>query len=297
MSIFSDRIGKPVARLLPEQLSNLIHMLPDQLPPASPLPEITPAIGPRRARVALLAGCAQQVLAPEINIAALQVLSQHGVEVHVPAGQVCCGALAAHTGAADQAASLARKNLELLPADYDAVITTAAGCGSGLHEYPLWLRGDPMEAMATELATRAVDVSQFLYELGLVRPARLPQPTKVVYQDACHLKHGQGVGTAPRRILAQIENLELLAAAQPDTCCGSAGTYNLEQPAIANELGAAKVTDLTETGADLIVSGNIGCIMQLRTHLLRAKRDTPVIHTVELLARAEEASPAVDATD
>jgi glycolate oxidase iron-sulfur subunit len=281
------RLGRPLARVLPRSLSAMLELLPDRVPRARPLPELVPARGARRARVALLAGCAQQVLAPDINRATLRVLAHNGVEVVIPRGQGCCGALALHTGAAEQAKPLARANIEAFPADVDAVLTNAAGCGSGMKEYGLLLQGEPDHAAAQELADRVVDVSAFLADLGLV-PA-LPAtaaPLAVAYHDSCHLAHAQGVRTAPRRLLEAIDGVTLVEPAEWELCCGSAGTYNIEKPEVARELGRRKAQNLLATGAQLIATGNIGCMTQLQTHLRALGRELPVLHTLQVLDRA-----------
>lgn len=286
LAVRLGQLIRPIRWALPKRLENMADLLPTRIPRAIALPEVSPAVGTRRGRVALLAGCAQQVLAPEINRAAVDVLTRNGVEVIVPRQQVCCGALAAHTGALDQAVRFAKRNLAAFPPDVDAVVTTAAGCGSGMHEYPLWLAGEDEQQEASRLAESVIDICEYLESLGCRHPNPLPQPLTVAYQDACHLRHGQGVAAAPRQLLARIGNLNLATPASPDRCCGSAGTYNLEQPATAAMLGAAKVQELLATEADVIVSGNIGCLMQIRTHLRAAGATAPAIHTVELLARA-----------
>ncbi|QDU88530.1 Lactate utilization protein A [Pirellulimonas nuda] len=285
----SARLGKLAAftaPLLPTRLRNMLAMLPAHIPPARPLPTFTPAVGPRRARVALLAGCAQQVLAPQINHAAIRVLSHSGVDVLTPRGQSCCGALSAHTGAAQQAKRLARRNLAAFPLEVDCVVTTAAGCGSGMHEYPLWFRGEPDEAAARRLAEQTKDVCAFLDELGGYRPAALAAPVRVAYHDACHLSHGQGVAAQPRRLLGLIGNLELLDVPGGEFCCGSAGTYNLEQPQTAHELGRRKAEAILSTGAQAVATGNIGCMVQVEQHLAALGRPLPVRHTIEWLADA-----------
>ena len=276
---------RPLKKLLPKPLSDMIGMLPERVPDAQPLPEIFPAEGKRRARVALLAGCAQQVLDPDINWATLRVLARNGVEVVIPQTQSCCGALAAHTGVKKQAQAFARKNLAAFPADVDAIVTNAAGCGSGLHEYPLWLRGEPEEDAARAFSHRSRDISVFLAELGLLAPPPLT-PLRVAYHDACHLAHAQKVTSEPRQLLRQLSGLELLEPDEAELCCGSAGTYNLEHPEMAQALGRRKAENLLATGAELIVSGNIGCLTQLQTQLRALGRPLPVMHTVQLLDRA-----------
>jgi glycolate oxidase iron-sulfur subunit len=271
---------------MPGRLGEMMNLLPESLPAAEPLPEITPAEGRRRARVALLAGCAQQVLAPSINAATVRVLARNGVEVVIPRGQGCCGALAAHTGASRPAREMARRNLRAFPKDVDAIVTNAAGCGSGMHEYGLWLKGEPEEAEAKAFAHRCVDVSAFLDQLGFLPPPPLREPMKIAYHDACHLAHAQKVREQPRNLLRQVGNLQLLEVQDAEICCGSAGTYNIEQPDIAARLGRRKAESVLSTGAQGVATGNIGCMTQLRTHLDSLGKPIPVYHTMELLDRA-----------
>ena len=228
------KVAKPFAKLLPTGMQPMMDLLPKTLPPAERLEECYRPEGDRRARVALLAGCAQQVLDPDINLATIEVLTRHGVEVVVPRGQTCCGALSWHVG--DQAAAqfFARENLAAFPRDIDAVITNAAGCGSGMHEYPLILRGGADEAAARALAQKVCDVSVFLERLGgLCEFPDQGTRTRVAYHDACHLSNGQGVRSEPRRLLGKIPGVEVVELREAHLCCGSAGTYNIDQPAIA----------------------------------------------------------------
>ena len=285
-------LAKPFKPLAPGALRPMLELLPRSLPPRRPLPELHPADGPRRARVALLAGCAQQVLAPEIGWATLRVLARNGVETVVPPGQGCCGSLAMHTGAGDIAKPQVRRNLRAFPTDVDAIVTNAAGCGSGMKEYPLVLKGTEDEQAARAFAERVVDVSVFLDTLGLEAPPPLPRPLKVAYHDACHLAHAQAVRTPPRRLLQAIPNLTLLEPAEWELCCGSAGTYNVEKPETAAELGARKAHNLLATGAETVATGNIGCLTQIRQHLEAAGHRIPAVHTIELLEQAYANRPA-----
>ena len=275
------RAAARLARLAPKvgPLRPMLDLLPDALPKARPLPELHEAQGERRARVALLAGCAQQVLDPDIGWATLRVLARNGVETVIPRAQGCCGSLALHAGNASQAARLARRNLEAFPDDVDAVIVNAAGCGSGMRDYGLLFTGEPEEDRARALADRVVDVSAFLDELGLVAPPGA-EPLRVAYHDACHLAHAQGVREAPQRLLHAAGH-EVVVPAEWELCCGSAGTYNVEQPERAAELGRRKAENLRATGADVVAAGNIGCLAQIRQHL-----ELPVRHTVQILDRA-----------
>lgn len=282
----AGKVGKAVAGLVPADLRGMLALLPEEMPPARALPAVYPAEGPRRARVALLAGCVQQALAPDFNWATLRVLAKNGVEVVIPARQECCGALGMHQGESEEARRHARANLRVFPKDVDAIITNAAGCGSGLHEYPLLFAGLPEAEAAAELAHKAVDVTVFLDKLGIVKLPSLPQPLKVAYHDACHLAHAQKVTDPPRKLLRGIPNLTLLEVPEGEMCCGSAGTYNIEQPEIAAQLGQRKAANILKTGADAVAAGNIGCLVQIRTHLRAAGRPLPIYHTVELLDAA-----------
>jgi glycolate oxidase iron-sulfur subunit len=280
------KLARPIRGLLPGKFRAMLELLPARLPKPQPLPEIYPAKGTRRARVALLAGCVQQVLGPQINLATLRVLAENGVETIIPKHQDCCGALSMHTGAAGQARALARQNLRIFPKDVDAILTNAAGCGSGMQEYGLLFKGLAEEKAAEAFARQVKDVTVFLDELGFKTPGNLPKPLKVAYHDACHLAHAQGVQATPRKLLRSIANLTLLEIVEGDICCGSAGTYNLEQPAIAHELGQRKARHILNTGAEAVVTGNIGCMTQIQSHL---SKPLPLYHTMEVLDRAYQA--------
>jgi len=276
------RLFKPFIGMLPKTLRPMLKLLPDKVPQKDTLPPVCPAIGERRARVALLTGCAQQVLAPEINRATINVLNRNGVEVVIPQDQECCGALAWHVGEAKAARSNARNNLRAFPADVDAIITNAAGCGSGLHEYTLMLKGEAEEEQAQAFVKRVQDITVFLDQLGIEPPPPPSRSIKLAYQDACHLLHAQRVSDPPRRILRKIPNIEIVEMEDAEICCGSAGTYNIDQPETADELGQRKIQNILNTGAEMVASGNIGCLTQLRTQL--NKRAGPrILHTIEIL--------------
>lgn len=286
-------LARPFSRWLPAIVRPLLELLPDRLPAAPSLPAVAAAHGPRRARVALLTGCAQQVLEPDINAASVEVLVRQGIEVVIPPGQGCCGGLSWHTGDLEAARHFARHNLEAFPEDVDALLTNAAGCGSALHEYPLILRGTPDEARANAWARRVEDISAFLVRIGF-RPPRTARKTTVTYQDACHLANAQGVRSAPRELLRAVPGVELRELAGTDLCCGSAGTYNLDQPELAARLGEAKARALLATGAEQAVSGNIGCLTQLNHHLRQLGAPLRVRHTVQFLRdalRADDTRP------
>ena len=291
-AVRSGALARLVRPLLPEQIGAMVDLLPTKAPSSRPLPRQMAAQGPRRARVALLTGCVQQVLAPQINWATLRVLARNGVEVVVPPNQGCCGSLSLHIGEAAQAQQLARRNLAAFPADVDAVITNAAGCGSGMHEYPQLFAGQPDAAAAGEFAAKVQDVTTFLDALGLVTPPSLPDPLTVAYHGACHLEHAQGIVDEPRRLLRAIPNLALREVPEGDLCCGSAGVYNVEQPELAGEIGHRKAQNILATGATGVVTGNIGCMTQIKTHLMLLHQEMPVWHTVELLDMAYNAAQA-----
>jgi len=280
------KLAKPLKPFLPQSMRSMLDLLPAHLPPAEPLPTYYPAAGTTRARVALLRGCVQTVLAPSINWATLRVLARNGVEVVIPPAQGCCGSLSMHTGEAAQARQLARKNLQQFPTDVDAIVTNAAGCGSGMREYGLLFAGQPEEEQATAFAQQVQDVSVFLQALGLETPPPLEEALTVAYHDACHLAHAQRVTSQPRQLLAAIPNVTLMEIPDGELCCGSAGTYNLEQPELAQELGERKVQNILTTGAQVVVTGNIGCMTQIENHLASQGQPKPVLHTMQLLDMA-----------
>jgi glycolate oxidase iron-sulfur subunit len=280
------RLAKPLRRAMPRSLGAMLELLPGKMPTTQPLPEVVPAEGKRRARVALLTGCVQEAIAPQINRAALRVLARNGVEVLIPRGQACCGSLSFHSGEQAQAISLARVNFGLFPSDVDAIILTAAGCGSGVREYGLLFAGEDDAPSARQFAGLARDISVFLWELGIEAPPPLSSPLRAAYHDACHLAHAQRVTAEPRRLLALVGNLAVVEVPEGELCCGSAGTYNIEQPEIARELGDRKAKNIASLGAEAVISGNIGCLNQIRGRMAAAGKPVPVWHTVEVLDMA-----------
>jgi glycolate oxidase iron-sulfur subunit len=257
----------------------------------SQLGKTFPAQGTRRARVALFAGCVAQVSFAALNEATIRVLTANGCEVVVPAGQVCCGALAAHAGVRDVAQQLARTNLEVfLREKFDAVVTNAAGCGSTLKEYgELLSEGDPAHEQAHAFRGVMRDVTEFLDALGIVAPLA-PVPARVTYQDSCHLVHGQRVREAPRRLLCAIPGVELVEMAMADYCCGSAGVYNVTQTKASLNLLAEKMVHAGATKAQIIATANPGCLLQLRAGATIHATGQEVVHVVELLDRSLRAT-------
>jgi glycolate oxidase iron-sulfur subunit len=248
------------------------------------LPERIPARGERRAVVGMLTGCVQQVLFPQVNTATARVLAVEGCDVIVPPRQGCCGALSLHGGRRAEAAAFARTTIGAFEqAGVDAVIVNSAGCGSAMKEYEQLLAGDPAWAeRAASFSAQVRDFSEFLAELGPVAP-RAELPLTIAYHDACHLGHAQRVTAQPRRLLRDIPGVTIAEIADAGTCCGSAGIYNLVQPTAAAELGARKADHVRATEADLVVSGNPGCTMQIAQALAATGRRMPVAHVAEVL--------------
>ncbi|MEZ6087172.1 MAG: glycolate oxidase subunit GlcF [Pirellulaceae bacterium] len=290
MAMRAGKLGRRLLPLVPKALKPMVQMVPVALPKSEALPERSPAIGRRRGRVALLAGCAQQILQPDINAAAIRVLTGNGVEVVVPKRQGCCGALSWHVGDEKRAKKFAINNLNAFPDDVDAIVTTAAGCGSGLHDYPLILDGGQHEAAARQFAHRVVDVSRYLIDIGIQSQPSIPSPLRVAYHDACHLAHAQRIRSEPRELLSMISGVELCEIADRETCCGSAGTYNIDQPAIAMELGLRKARRIEESQCRLVAMGNIGCMVQIEKYLQEIGLKIPVLHTIQVFDRAMRGS-------
>ena len=289
-SLLGARLARPFAGLLPGagplalRLRAMLAMAPRRLPPPSPIerPGIYPATGERRARVALLTGCAQQVVAPEINAATIRLLNRLGVEVVVPPGAGCCGAMNHHLGQDEAAMDFVRANVaawhaEIGGAGLDAIIINTSGCGTVVKDYGFMLRtaDEPLRSQARLVSSLALDISQFLARIGYA-PARPRPGLRVAYHAACSLQHGQSITLEPKELLAAA-GFDVVEPADAHLCCGSAGTYNLMQPAIAERLRARKLGNLRATRPDLIAAGNIGCINQL------AGGGVPVVHSVELL--------------
>lgn len=280
-----------VLRLLPPRLRELEAMTPKVQPrfSASLIPEIMPARGPRRYRVALLTGCAQDLLFSDVNRDTAEVLARHGCEVVTPRRQHCCGSLHAHNGELELARTLARRNLDLIaPNEYDAIITNAGGCGSHLKRYGQLLADDPAYRERASRWDRTVkDIHEWLAEIGLQWPEPDGAPRQVVtYHESCHLAHGQKITQPPRRLLRAIPGLELVELPESTWCCGSAGIYNLTQPEMANRLLERKVGWIHQTGAQVVATANTGCQLQLVNGCKKAALPIRVAHPITLLAEA-----------
>jgi glycolate oxidase iron-sulfur subunit len=264
----------------------------DMLPPRGPLWErnlapFHPATGPKRATVGFFAGCVGSVVFQHVNRKTIQLLQHLGCEVVVPMSQACCGAMHHHNGYPGPAADFARRNLDAFDG-VDVVINNIAGCGAMLKEYDHLLRDDPKWAARAAAFTRKTrDISQFLAELNPPPPPpahRVEQTA--VYHDACHLAHGQKITAQPRALLARVPGLKLIPLVESDTCCGAAGTYNLQQPQMARALAERKLAHIRASGAKLCITGNVGCAMQIASEARRAGMELNVLHPVEVLHRA-----------
>ena len=249
------------------------------------LAEHTPAVGSERLKVGLLAGCVQRLSFGKVNHATVRVLAAEGCSVNAPGSQGCCGALPLHAGRIEQARSLARHNIEVFEkAGVDRIAVNAAGCGSAMKEYGELFADDPAwAARAKAIAAKVRDVTELLADLGEQRAVRRPLPARVVYHDACHLAHGQGVRTQPRALLQGIPGIELLTPGESEICCGSAGIYNLVQPGPAAQLGARKVRHIAALSPDMIATANPGCTLQIAAAARGLGHDWPIFHPIELI--------------
>ncbi|MBB5689107.1 glycolate oxidase subunit GlcF [Roseomonas alkaliterrae] len=288
LALIGAWFARPFARLVPgtsmtaERLRAMLRLAPASVPSPSDVerPRIHPAQGARRGRVGILMGCAQQVLSPSINEATIRLLTRMGIEVVVTKGQGCCGALDHHMGHHDAAMRLARRNIAAWTAEIegeglDAIVVNASGCGTTLKDYGFMFREEKDAAQAAKVAALAADISEVLTRFGYAA-TRPPPGITVAYHAACSLQHGQKITQEPKALL-RAAGFIVKEPAESHICCGSAGTYNLLQPAIAGQLKARKQANIARTGAALIASGNIGCLTQLGDGAI------PAVHTVELL--------------
>ena len=273
--------------LLPAKLAALERLAPPPSSAPQSIPPVVPASTPRRKRVGMLLGCVQREFFPNVNAATARVLSAEGCEVHVPASQGCCGALMLHSGLVDEAAASAQRLIDAFDVDaLDHIVINAAGCGSAMKEYGHLLRNDAAyAAKARAFAAKCVDVSELLAELE-PRATRRPLPWKVAYHDACHLQHAQRVKAPPRQVLATIPELDVREIGESEICCGSAGVYNLLEPDAAIALRDRKVTHVLQTGCDVLVSSNPGCLLQIASGLEAAGEPRRIMHLVELVDAA-----------
>ena len=288
LSVTARRLGMArVLRLVGARgLGDMLALVPDRAS-SEALPRVIPAQGARRGRVALFTGCVMRAAFADTNAATARVLARNGIEVVVPEEQTCCGALHAHAGARADAREQAKRNIAALEKlDVDAFIVNAAGCGAHLKEYGWLLKDDPAwRERAERFAVRFKDAAEYLAEAGLVaRPGALR--ARAAYDDPCHLLHGQRIKDQPRALLAQVPGLELLTLVEADMCCGSAGTYNVTQPELSRALLDRKVGHILASGANMLITANPGCQMQIAAGLREAGSAIPVVHLMDVLDRA-----------
>ncbi len=290
---------RPLRRLLGVLLPARARALVALAPPVrlrdlrDRLPEFTPAAAPRRLRVAVVRGCVQRVFFGRVNAATVRVLAVEGCDVWTPEAQGCCGALSQHAGRDEEARVLARALVASLDRDdIDRIVTNAAGCGSTLKAYGDLLADDPVWAdRGARFAGKVRDISEVLVELGEPRAPRHPIAATVAYHDACHLAHGQGLRAEPRALLQQIPGVDLVPLAESDVCCGSAGIYNIIEPARAASLGARKATHVSAAAPDIVATGNPGCMLQIATALARLGTPIRVVHPIEIVDRSIRGVP------
>jgi glycolate oxidase iron-sulfur subunit len=281
-----------VMNRLPARLRTMEALLPE-LPKQEKIPEVTEPAGERRRRVGVLTGCVQRVFFSPVNAATVRVLAAEGCEVVAPKEQGCCGALSTHAGREEESLNFARKTIDVFEKeDFDNVIVNAAGCGSTMKEYGYLLRDDPEYAeRAEEFSAKVKDISEFLQELGPVAE-RHPLPVTAAYHDACHLAHAQGVRSQPRRTLKQIPGVEIKEIREAEICCGSAGIYNMVEPEPAAELGERKARNILDTGAQMIVTSNPGCMLQIQAALKKMGHGgLPMAHPAEVLDASLRGEP------
>jgi len=283
-ALLGAMLGRPFKRLMPGRLKGLVAMAPSFVPSPSPVdrPQVFPAQGERRMRVALMNGCAQKVLDPKINEATIRLLTRHGIEVVVAKGSGCCGALTHHMGMTDESHGTAAKNIRAWAKEFagdglDRIVINTSGCGTTVKDYGFMFRNDPEYADdAAKVSGIARDISELMAEIGLEPTGRTPK-LRVAYHSACSMQHGQKITKTPFELLSRA-GFDPVPVPESHICCGSAGTYNLLQPEIAGQLQERKVANIETTAPDLVAAGNIGCIVQIASGT-----ELPVLHTVELL--------------
>jgi glycolate oxidase iron-sulfur subunit len=275
-------------RLLPPRLRKMEQMLPPagRLWPAR-LPAQVMAAGKATRTVGFFPGCVGSVLSDDVNRMAVELLAAAGANVVIPRAQTCCGAIHHHNGAHHPAADMARRNIDAYPPAVDAIATAIAGCGAMLREYDFLLRDDARyAARSRDFVRKTRDISEVLLELGLESHLKHSVDETVTYHDACHLAHAQKVTAAPRKLLAAIPGLKLVPLPESDMCCGAAGTYNLQHPAMATQLAERKLRNIASTSAPLLAAGNIGCSMHIASEARLRNQPLRVVHPVELLHRS-----------
>ncbi len=287
-----DKLRKSgIMQRIPARMRAMEALLPD-VPKEEKIPEVTPAEGERRARVGVLTGCVQRVFFSPVNAATVRVLAAEGCEVVAPK-QGCCGALSTHAGREEESLNFSRKTIDTFEAEnLDYFVINAAGCGSTMKEYGHLLRDDPDYAeRAKAFSAKVRDVSEFLQELG-PRAERHPLSVTAAYHDACHLAHAQGIRKQPRQTLKQIPGMDVKEIREAEICCGSAGIYNMVEPEPAEELGKRKAQNILNTGAEMIVTSNPGCMLQIQASLKKmGHSELPTAHPMEVLDASLRGEP------
>ena len=285
--------GSGALKLLPARLRELEAMTPVIQPKfsAALIPPVTPAAGQKKYRVALLTGCAQDIMFSDINRDTAEVLARNGCEVFTPPAQQCCGSLHAHNGELELARQLARKSIDQFPPEqFDAIISNAAGCGSHLKHYASLLAEDPVYRKSAELwDAKLKDIHEWLARIGLTPPKPGVAAQSVTYHEACHLAHGQKITAQPRQLLRAIPNLTLTELPESNWCCGSAGIYNLIQPEMANQLLDRKLKNILSTKAAVVAVANPGCLAHMANGIRRQNIPVRLAHPITLLAEAYRA--------
>ncbi len=286
-----ERTG--LLRWMPRSLRQMYEMLPALQSEHGRLPEILPAEGPRRARVALFLGCAADAIFPQTNLATARVLQRNGCDVLIPRTQGCCGALHYHAAQDAPARDFAMANMAAFDTDQvDAIIVNAAGCGAMLKDYGHLFENTPQAGPAKAFADKVRDVSEFVKALGPIQPPH-PLPLTAVYHDACHLCHAQQIRKQPRELLEMIPELKLTPLPESEICCGAAGSYNLTQPEMAERLGRRKIGHILAMGAQAVFAGNVGCLLQIGRYLRREHPDLWVAHPMDALWASYSGQPAM----
>jgi glycolate oxidase iron-sulfur subunit len=276
----AERLG--LFRLVPGRLGQMITLIGPLADPGKRLPSFLPAVGRRRARVAFFVGCVAEAMFRHTHWASLRVLQENGCDVLIPQGQGCCGAIHFHAGSSHGARRHADANVAAFDIEeIDAVIVNHGGCGAMLKEYGIHWQDEHQPARA-RFAAKVKDINEFLDQLGLIPPAGRIE-TVATYHDACHLGHAQKVREAPRRLLAQIPGLVLRDLPETELCCGSAGTYNLNQPKMAQRLMRRKLENVLRTGAQIVLASNAGCLLQIGREVRQQRQVLAVMHPMDLL--------------
>jgi glycolate oxidase iron-sulfur subunit len=289
----AERLG--LFKLLPGRLGRMVPLLPPSLRPGPRLPKFLPAVGRKRARVAFFVGCVADAMFRHVHWATLRVLQENGCDVFIPPDQGCCGAIHFHAGNSHGARMMADANLVAFELDrYDAIIVNHAGCGAMLKEYGLHWK-DGLQPHREKFAAKVKDVHEFLDKLGF-RPPGGRIEAVATYHDACHLAHGQGIAAAPRRMLSKIPGLVLRELPESGICCGSAGTYNLNQPAMSDRLSRRKLENILSTGAEIVLAANAGCLLQIAREVRQSKLPLRVMHPMELLDLSYREEPVAATT-